>query len=1148
VSDRDTIAVLATEIGSALEAAARAFRSPAAFAAFMERLGWDFAAVPPALEPLSLPAEQIAVTMGDGEVTTEETPQLLAALLGFFAALRSVPSQPAGSFPPGLDVAAFKSEFPRQLIDYLVADHLLRRQLGWGELLKLAGVLRLEDVAESATRPAFTRYTVAWEDLGRFLSDPALVLRNAYRWGQPDFRDATLVANAADLLDGWHIDYHFATPEPAIFDSLTAAPLDPDEVWPDALRVPFYEQAISGFGADVGLQLLILPETALELPGLAVVPYAAGDYEEDIVLSDDAAVEVRGNADFAGGVAIVIRPNRPVELEAGFGGGAPIASSAALSFGLVWRRPGESEIVLIGSPDGSRLRMASLALRVGGRLVSGGGHDLYAETEWIGAGLVIRPEPGEADSFLASLLPTDGAELDFNVTLGISTSQGVYFAGGGGLEITLPAHVQLGPVEIQSALLAVRPAAGAVPVTLAATVKGELGVVKAVVENVGLIATFTFPDDGNGNLGPIDLALAFRPPNGVGIAIDAGVMKGGGYLFFDQARGEYAGALELSAGFLSLKAIGLIDTKLPNGQAGFALLVIITAEFNPGLQLGFGFALTGVGGILGLNRVLLLEPLVAGVRTGAVNSVLFPRDVVANAPRILSDLRTFFPASQGTFLVGPMAKIGWGTPTLISISLGVIVEIPGNVVILGRLRVVLPTEEAAIVVLQVTFVGALEFERRRIWFFATLFESRVLSVTLDGEMGLLMDFGDQPEFLLSVGGFHPRFTAPPLPFPAPARLQLSIVNESFARVRAETYVAVTSNTVQLGCRAEAFFGFDAFSVEGQLSFDALLRFSPFYLIVEVSAGFSVKVFGAGVWGVHLRGSIEGPTPWRVRGSAEIDILFFSFDVDVDVTFGERRHDVLPPIEVLPRIQAEFEKLESWRATLPASGRLFVSLRDLGAADALVLHPVGTLQISQRFAPLNLPLDRIGQQKPSDVNLVRVTAESASLAVRGEVREKFAAAQYRDMDDAAKLSAPSFEPLEAGVELGAAGEAWTTGPLAQRNVRYEQIIVDTPPERPRKPFFEFPNGLFVHFRAGAAIHRSAVSLATERRLKPFADKVAVGADRYTFAFQADNRAASATATFESFAEAEAHLAGVVRADPNLADALHVIPGAEVNVVA
>ena len=1146
MSDQDTIAVLATEIGSALEPVGSALRSPQSFSAFMERLGWNFNAVPPALNSLTAPAEQISAILQDGEVSTAEIPRLLAAVTGFITAVNAVASQPAGSFPAGLDVAAFKNEFPRQLIDYLVVDYLLRRQPGWGHLLKLAGVLRLEEVAASASRPAFTRYSMAWEDLGRFFSDPTLVLRNAYQWGQADFRDFALIGNTADVLDGWHIDYRFATVDPAIFNNLTAGASNPDNVFPDALRVPFFEQAISGFGAEVGLELLILPQTAAELPGFAILPYAHGNFQEEISLTSEVFVQVRSDADFAGGIAIIIRPNRPVDLAVGFGGGAPTSMLASVALGLVWRRPAGTEIVLIGSPTGSRLRVGSVAFRTGARIGSAGRKDLFLETEWTGAGIVIQAAPGEADSFLSSLLPADGIHADFNFTLGISTSQGVYFAGSGGLEISLPAHLQIGPIEIQSALLSVRPAAGAIPITLGATIKGDLGPLKAVVENIGLVANFTFPPNNQGNLGPADLRLQFKPPNGLGLSIDAGAVKGGGYLYFDFEKGEYAGALELTvSNFLSLKAIGLINTKMPGGQPGFSLLVIITAEFNPGFQLGFGFTLLGVGGLLGLNRVMLLDPLVQGVRTGAVNSILFPTNVVANAPRIISDLRAIFPPQEGIFLIGPMAKIGWGTPTLISLSLGVIIEIPGNVVILGRLRAALPTDEAAVLVLQVTFIGALEFDKRRIWFFASLYESRVLFITLEGEMGLLMDFSDNPNFVLSVGGFHPRFTAPPLPFPSPARLTLSIINESWARLRAETYFAVTSNSVQMGCRAEAFFGFDAFSVEGYLSFDALLRFSPFYLIVEVSTGFSVKVFGVGVWGVHLRGSLEGPTPWHIRGSAEIEILFFSFAVDVDVTFGERRAETLPPIEVLPKLRAEFEKLESWRATLPAAGQLFVSLRELNSADTLVLHPVGTLQISQRFAPLNLPLDKIGNQKPSDIKKASVAVTTSALAVKGPTKEKFAAAQYREMDDAAKLSAPAYEPLESGVEVGAAGQPWATGTLAQRNVRYEMIIIDTAFERFRIPFFKFWDGLFTHFRAGAAVSRSAVSLATEKRMQPFADKVAVGEEQYSVAFQKDNRAYTETATFTSYAEAQAHLAEALRLDPTLSEEIHVIPLAEVN---
>jgi hypothetical protein len=766
------------------------------------------------------------------------------------------------------------------------------------------------------------------------------------------------------------------------------------------------------------------------------------------------------------------------------------------------------------------------------------------------SGARLRLGSADADSFIASLLASADVEGQFDLGLEWTPDEGLRVRASGGIEIALPIHQQLGPIEFQTLYLALRiQADGTLALEVSTAIAGTLGPLSAAVDRLGILLDLRLADDANADFGPFDLALRFKPPNGIGLGIDAGVVKGGGYVYLDFEKGEYAGILELTiANFLSVKAIGLINTTLPGGQPGFSLLLIITAEFVPGFQLGYGFVLAGVGGLLGLNRSVLLDPLAQGVRTGAVNSILFPTNIIANAPRIISDLRAIFPPHEGTFLIGPMAKIGWGTPVLISLSLGVIIEIPGNVVILGRLRAALPLEEAPVLVLQVTFIGALEFDKRRVWFFASLYESRVLFMTLEGEMGLLMDFSDNPNFVLSVGGFHPQFTAPPLPFPSPARLALTIINESFARIRAEVYFAVTSNTVQMGCRAEAFFGFDAFSVEGYLTFDALLRFSPFYLIVEVSTGFSVKVFGVGVWGVHLRGSLEGPTPWRIRGSAEIEVLFFSFSVDVDVTFGERRNDVLPPIEVLPKMRAELEKLESWRATLPASGRLLVNLRRIDDASLLVLHPVGTLEISQRFAPLNLPLDKIGNQKPSDVKKVAVAVQAGSLAVKGPTREKFAAAQYFERDDAAKLSAPAFELFESGVELTAAGEPWTTGPMADRNVRYEMIIIDTAFERFVVPFFRFWDGLFAHFRRGSSIARSTVSQAAGERLQPFGSGVVIGRDEYAVARQSDNAPYAAAATFGSFAEAQAHMAAAVRANPTLADTIHVIPTAEVTKAA
>ena len=212
---------------------------------------------------------------------------------------------------------------------------------------------------------------------------------------------------------------------------------------------------------------------------------------------------------------------------------------------------------------------------------------------------------------------------------------------------------------------------------------------------------------------------------------------------------------------------------------------------------------------------MLFQPLMDGVRTDSIQSIMFPQDVVANAPRIISDLRAIFPPQEGTFLIGPMAKLGWGEPTLISLSLGVIIEIPpGDIAILGVLKLALPADDVAILVLQVNFAGALEFDKSGFYFFASLFDSHVLFITIDGEMGVLFACGDDANFVVSVGGFHPQFSPPPLPFPAPQRIAIDIINESFARIRADGYFAVTTNTVQFGTHAEYFFGFSALSVEG----------------------------------------------------------------------------------------------------------------------------------------------------------------------------------------------------------------------------------------------------------------------------------------------------------------------------------------------
>ncbi len=402
----------------------------------------------------------------------------------------------------------------------------------------------------------------------------------------------------------------------------------------------------------------------------------------------------------------------------------------------------------------------------------------------------------------------------------------------------------------------------------------------------------------------------------------------------------------------TLNAVGLITTSMPDGSPGFSLLLVITAEFAQGIQLGFGFTLLGVGGSsASTGRSPAGAARRRPQRRGRSSDV--PEGRLANAPRIISDLKTFFPPRAGTFLIGPMAKIGWGTPTLVRIALGIIVEIPGNIAAIGVVRVAIPNADAPLILLQVSFAGALEFDRKRFFFFAALFESRIGFQTLEGEMGLLLAFGTGANFVLTVGGFHPRFIAPPLPFPSPHRIKR---RSSTRRPRVSMRTA-TWRSRRTPCssarRLELFFGFKSFYVQGHLPFDALFRFSPFHFTVDIAASLSVKVFGAGLFSVKIRGTLDGPAPWHVEGHGSISLLFWSLDVDFSKTWGESLNDVLPPVAVFPLLVAELAKAENWRALLPPANRLLVSVRSRTATADLVLHPLGALQVSQRALPLAL---------------------------------------------------------------------------------------------------------------------------------------------------------------------------------------------------
>ena len=1144
--DRDTLARLAEEVGLALAPLDAALQSPESFSALMAELGWDMRVIPAPIAALGGALTALTDVLDAGEVDASSVQAALTGIRNVISGIQAIAVSPPGTFPATVDAAQFAAEFPQQLVDFLLIDYLLGQGSPWSQALHVLGVIRLEEVPATARRPGYIRRAIAWSDLARVLSDSSAVFRDAWSWGTPNFQQHDFLIAVDDLMTVLALPARVQPLDPTLRDALSGGAPGPDEIHDWALRVPVVGHPRSDMTVEVGAELFMLPATGSSQPGFALLPYAVGTSAVAVDLSDTLQLTVDAAFDMQAGVALLVTPGDPprllVDLTAAAAAHTTAPSRTHLAISL--DSHGGSPIVLLGSLEGSHLQVGAVSVRAGARLASDNRLDVFGELAFNDAEIAVRPETGKADGFIANLLPGDGITAGFNFGVGLSTSQGIYITGSGGLEVQVPIHVTLGPIEVTSARLAIRSDSGSIPITLGATFRGDLGPLKATVEDVGLSVTLRFPP-GGGNLGPLDLALGFKPPRGAALVVDAGVVTGGGYLFADPDRGEYAGVLELEiAKFLAAKAIGLITTRMPDGSPGFSLLLVLTAEFGTGLQLGYGFKLIGLGGIIGLNRSMRLDALMEGVRTGAIESVMFPRDVVANAPRILSDLKAFFPPREGTFLIGPMVKLGWGTPTLVSVALGVIIEIPGNIAIVGVLKVALPTEEQALLLLQVNFAGAIEFDRKRIYFFASLFGSRVLTMSINGEMGLLIAYGADPNFVLTVGGFHPEFAPPPLPFPSPRRVRVDVLNSDVGRISVSGYFAVTSNTAQFGAQADLFFGFSAFSIQGQVGFDALFQFSPFMFIIEVRASASLKAFGVGVFSISLRFALSGPTPWRARGSGSISFFFFEISADFDITWGEERDTVLPPVSVLPLFADELLKPDGWQVIPPAGGAPLVTLRALPEAESeLVLHPLGTLSIRQRAVPLDIQVDKVGSQAAADISKLTVSPVGTALTKLSDAEEMFALGQFQNMDDAAKLARRAFERQHAGLELSPDGVAMASQRAVRRSARYEQSIIDTTiqPGEPPKSFVNYNGTLFNHFVAGSSVARSPLAAAQRTLREPAGQRLTVSGDSYVVARTLDNHAISDS--FTSLALAGEDLAGRVAADPALDGTLHVIPAAE-----
>ena len=1018
-----------------------------------------------------------------------------------------------------LDRTGIVDDFLPRLVElYLVQSAALASRAAF-DIAVLLGLfeLRREPADPSRFQVAHLRHVVHWDRLETMVTTPSDLLRDVYGWGTPAYDATALVVNLGAVLQHLAVDVRRR--------ELGALPLMRLHGAPPPAHPPMTQLFLPLVGADVagsteaGLTVFGLPATAAGGVdgGLGIAPYARGTAELRVPLTSRLSVGLAAAGDLGAGIALLLRAGVDPDLRTGLNTENPgrATAGARMSVDLTLVDADGSEPVTLLAEDDLSLTARTFAVTLSID-VSGESADAILRLA-IAQGRFAVMSTGLP--FLDDLLPDEGVVVEVDADLSYSSGDGLTLSGQASLTVARAVGTKLGPLRLDRYELSFGTSGGGIAAGLGVAATLALGPVELSVAGVGVRAAI---EPGPGNLGAADLAVRATPPNGVGVVIDAEVVTGGGFVQRDTA-GDYVGALELQLGKIGVKAVGLLST-----GRDWSMLLLLYAQIPP-VQIGFGFTLEGIGGVIGVQRAVDVNQLVNGMRTGAFDDLLFPADPVGDAPRIIATLRQLFPMRRNALTVGPMVDVHWGKPVIITARLAVLIQLDNalgggplalsKVVVVGQLRAAVgSTQEdpdARVLVLIIDVLGFWDLAEKRYGILAALRDSSVAGIDLTGGLAVWGEYGSHPSFLLAAGGFNPRFKdVPAVISGAVPRLGASFSVGRFD-LTLTGYFAVTPATIQAGLNLHASAKIGPVGLSGEIGFDVLIYRRPrthFIADFRFSAGVTYR--GHSLAGVKVAGTIEGPGRWHVVGKVSFSILWWDISKSFDESWGTAPPLVREQVDVRALLAAELAKPENWSAQVPSGGQAIVTLAPRRGDLSPRAHPLARCVFVQQAVPLGLAMDRFGDAEVSgpnqfDVEGVTVGGKSltgaATLTGAQPVREHFARAQFVEVSEDERLTKPAYEPLDAGVEFTSAGFDVSTRPV-RMPMSFETRYLDLetgeirPDARPATKGHGLDHGLLQAFgqygAAGRAAQRVVEQTSAVRIPLGVAEPQVVAADRAT----------------------------------------------------
>jgi hypothetical protein len=753
--------------------------------------------------------------------------------------------------------------------------------------------------------------------------------------------------------------------------------------------------------APAGPGTVALAVTGGGAPAVEVVTAAGAPVSGSVGLASGWILDVATEG--AGGIRAVFQRAGPATSLAGEG-----------SVTITLRRAPGAAPVRLGPDAGPRATVRAPVLRAIVRVTGG----VPAATVAVGLhGADLTLVPGVLAAVLGGA-PTLAADIDV-----AADATGLHLGDvgqGSALSLMLPARLALPAVEVRALTVTLAAAPGGEPALVlraALSLRAALPGLPLELRADGLGADFPVVLGAGGRVGLDTGGVRPALPAGMGAQLGLEVVSGGGYLA--EVEGGYGGMLELDFGVVAVTAFGLLQT---GADGALSLVVLFSVTFpGAGIQLGFGFSLNAVGGLVGINRRVDVQALQRAVLDGSAATLLFPVDPARHARRIIRTLERAFPPAPGHSIVGSMLQLAWGG-RILTMSVAVLIEAPtAKLVVLGRTTLALPDPEAPLILLQAVVLGTLDPNVPSASVTATLHGSHILGVTIQGDMFLLVRGGWDAVFVLSVGGFHPRYQRP-AGVPELRRVAMDLSPLPLPKLRAEAYFALTANSLQFGARLELSARIAGCGLAGWFVFDALVAWDDKALsfTVHCQAGVAVQAFGRTLLGVHLDLLLEGPQPWHVHGRASVSLFVFHVPLNFDRRWGSSSPAVTrpaaDPVGVGGQLRAALANQAAWSAEPPAADRSLVVLSEQ-VPDGGV-HPLGRLLVRQRVVPLEVQISRF---QNAMITPQRWAIQAAQVGHGGgrpgpPWSERFATGAYQELSEADKLTKPAFQSYRCGLEL------------------------------------------------------------------------------------------------------------------------------------